>query len=74
MPDDDANAIHARIVVLETRIAYQDDALETLNAAVTAQWSVIEALTRQVSEMRDRLSETETRQPSANADELPPHY
>jgi len=74
MPEQDPTSLEARVVVLETRIAYQDDAFETLNAAVTAQWSAIEKLTRQLSELRDRLSETENAKPSAAADELPPHY
>lgn len=73
MPDDDIHSLEARIVVLETRIAYQDDALETLNATVTAQWSAIEKLTFQLSEMRDRLGNVESREPSAAA-EIPPHY
>ncbi len=74
MSDAAAESLEARIVVLETRIAYQDDAVETLNATITAQWAAIDRLARQLTELRDRLSAAESREPAANADELPPHY
>lgn len=35
-----------RIEALETRIAYQDQTIEELNAAVTEQWALIEQLRR----------------------------
>lgn len=74
MPENVVDALEARIVVLETKIAYQDDAVETLNATVTAQWSAIEKLTRHLVELRDRLSHAETQAPSTRTDEIPPHY
>ena len=36
--------INERIEALEIRLAYQDDTIEKLNAAVMAQWAQIEAL------------------------------
>ena len=62
-----------RIDTLETRLAYQDDAIETLNQTITAQWKQIDALTRQVAELRDRLQQAETNAPGP-ANERPPHY
>lgn len=62
-----------RVDRLETRIAYQDDTIETLNQTITAQWREIEALTRQVAALGERLKEAETNAP-APANEPPPHY
>jgi uncharacterized coiled-coil protein SlyX len=62
-----------RVDALEARIAYQDDTIETLNATITEQWKQIDALTRQVAALNDRLQETEARSPGP-ANERPPHY
>jgi SlyX protein len=62
-----------RLIALETRIAFQDDAIETLNKAITDQWSQIDALTRQLAELRDRLREAENAAPGGE-EAPPPHY
>ena len=66
-------ALGERVDVLEARIAYQDDAIETLNETITAQWKQIDALTRQLAALNDRLQEAETQAPGP-ANERPPHY
>ena len=58
---------------LEARIAYQDDTIETLNATIMEQWKQIDALTRQVAALNDRLQEAEARSPGPT-NERPPHY
>ncbi len=70
----DAKSLAQRIDDLETRIAYQDDTVETLNATITAQWKQIEALTRQIAMLTERLQSVESNAPSAPANETPPHY
>ena len=62
-----------RVDALEMRVAYQDDTIETLNQTITAQWQHIDALTRQLAELRERLQDTERNAP-APANEPPPHY
>ena len=62
-----------RIDALEMRLTYQDETIETLNQTITAQWKQIDALTRQIAELRDRLQDAE-RQAPGPADEPPPHY
>jgi uncharacterized coiled-coil protein SlyX len=62
-----------RVDALEARIAYQDDTIETLNATITEQWKQIDALTRQVAALNDRLQEAEARSPGP-VNERPPHY
>jgi SlyX protein len=62
-----------RIDLLETRLAYQDETIETLNKSITEQWLKIDALARQLTNLNERLQEAETRAPGA-ANEPPPHY
>jgi SlyX protein len=62
-----------RIDTLETRLAYQDETIEQLNQTITAQWKQIDALTRKVTELGDRLQEAEANAPGP-ASERPPHY
>ena len=69
----DLKQLGARIDELEARLTFQDDTIETLNATVTAQWLKIDALSRQVAALNDRLRETEASMPKP-ASEPPPHY
>jgi SlyX protein len=62
-----------RIDALEMRLTYQDETIETLNQTVTAQWKQIDALSRQVAELRERVREAEVNRPGP-ANEPPPHY
>jgi SlyX protein len=62
-----------RIDTLEARLTFQDDAIETLNKTVTEQWARIDALTRQLVVLKERLQEAEGQMPSP-ANEPPPHY
>jgi SlyX protein len=69
----DAKNLSERIDVLETRLTFQDETIETLNKTITAQWLKIDALTRQVEALSERLREAEANAPGA-ANEPPPHY
>jgi SlyX protein len=62
-----------RIDALEARVAYQDEAIETLNATITAQWKEIDALNRQLAALSERLQDAEANAPGP-ANERPPHY
>jgi SlyX protein len=75
MSDDKAShdkALVERIDALETRLTFQDETIETLNKTITAQWLKIDALTRQLANLSERLLEAEAHAPGAN--EPPPHY
>ncbi|UTD30666.1 SlyX family protein [Bradyrhizobium sp. WD16] len=65
-----------RLDALEIRVAYQDEAIETLNRTVTAQWAQIDALSRKVAELADRVQEAESRAAPAGgqSEPPPPHY
>ena len=76
MNDDktrDIEKLGERIDLLETRLTFQDETIETLNKTVTQQWLKIDALTRQLANLSERLQEAETHVPGA-ANEPPPHY
>lgn len=62
-----------RVEALEVRLTYQDETIETLNATITAQWKQIDALTRQVAALGERLAEAESGS-GAPRNEPPPHY
>ncbi|THD62316.1 MAG: SlyX family protein [Bradyrhizobium sp.] len=66
-------ALSARIDALETRLTFQDATIEILNGTITEQWLKIDALTRQVAHLSERMQEAETQAPGAT-DETPPHY
>ena len=68
----DEKSLGERIDALETRLTFQDETIETLNKTITAQWQ-IDALTRQIANLNERLQEAEAQAPGA-ANEPPPHY
>jgi SlyX protein len=69
----DLKTLSERIDVLETRLTFQDETIETLNQTITAQWKQIDALTRQIAGLSERLQEAEAQAPGP-VNERPPHY
>ena len=67
----DLDRLSDRIDVLEARLTFQDVTIETLNNTITAQWQKIDALTRQVVELREQLAGTHA---ADSEQEPPPHY
>jgi SlyX protein len=72
-PVSNVDALTERIDALEMRLTYQDVTIETLNQTITAQWVEIDRLTRQVTELKQRLQEAESNAPGP-VNEPPPHY
>ena len=69
----DVKTLPDRVDALEARLTFQDETIETLNKTITEQWLKIDALTRQLAELSERLQEAETAAPGSR-DEPPPHY
>ena len=69
----DSKALGERIDALEARLTFQDETVETLNKTITEQWRQIDALTRQVAELKERLQDAESNAPGS-INERPPHY
>ncbi len=68
----------ARFAELESRLAFQDDTVNSLNAIVAAQQLDIDRLKLQVKELASALSSVRDEYSSAGGgsleDERPPHY
>ena len=64
-----------RLDELEVRVVHQDQTIEDLNAAITAQWKLIERLERQVARLAERVADAEqSAGQAAPVDRPPPHY
>ena len=68
-----AEKLGERIDALEIRLTFQDATIETLNQTITAQWLKIDALTRQIASLNERLQQAEDNAPGP-LNEPPPHY
>ncbi len=74
-PMSEIESLGERIDALEMRIAYQDQTIEDLNKTVVAQWKQIDALTRHIASLADRILEAEDNAGGRGAPEPPPpHY
>ena len=62
-----------RLDALETRIAYQDQTIDELNATITAQWQQIDLLKRKLDTIEQQVrSGVHIADPSS--EQPPPHY
>lgn len=62
-----------RLEALETRIAFQDQTIEDLNAAITEQWKVIDLLTKKLGMMEEQVR-TGSYIADPATEKPPPHY
>jgi len=64
-----------RIEKLETAVAYQEQAIEDLSRAITAQWAEIAELKRLIGNLGERMREIADNPALAERPEPPPpHY
>ncbi len=64
-----------RLIEIETRIAYQEDALRTLSDALARQQLDLDRLQRQCQSLQSRLEAgAETTAPASLEEDRPPHY
>ena len=68
--------LEQRLDELESRVAFQDDLIESLNEVITRQDREISKLANQLNDLAARMSEqAETATPGTTAEhEIPPHY
>ena len=65
----------ARLDELEMRVVHQDQTIDELNEAITAQWKLIDRLERQVQHLAERVADAEqSAGQTAPVDRPPPHY
>jgi SlyX protein len=64
-----------RFIELETRLAYADDAIQSLSDTVAQQQRRLDQLDALCRQLVERLkTATENVEPGSAADEVPPHY
>ena len=69
------DAVDARQVELESKLAFAEDLLETLNMTVFRQQREIERLQKQLLHLGEQMRNVATPgQPTSLRDEIPPHY
>lgn len=64
----------ARLTELETKLAFAEDLLETLNQTVVRQQDQIDSLQQQLRLLNDRLKDSRPDETRTPRDEIPPHY
>lgn len=72
--DNNNPLIEQRLTDLEIKISFQEDLLEQLNQTVFRQQEQIDALIREVHELRRQNPEGGVQRGTSLLDELPPHY
>jgi SlyX protein len=67
--------LRARVDTLEMRFSYQDQLIEDLNRTITEQWKQIDALTRRLAHLGERVREAaDNASAPAPPEPPPPHY
>lgn len=72
-----AASTEEKIITLQERILYQEDALQKLDDVIAQQYKIIDTLTRRVKDVEDKmemLQDALDKTPASIADEKPPHY
>ena len=77
MSEETESAITARLDELESRLAFQDDLIESLNEVITRQDRELARMALRIEDLSNRL--TDLAEAGAGADhspghEVPPHY
>ena len=71
----DPPALLARLEQLETRVSFQDQAIEELSTTVTDNWKLIEGLRRELARLTDQVKDVENALDAVPSKEPPPpHY
>ena len=66
--------VEERLNELEIKASFTEDLVEQLNQIIIRQQQDLDALARQIGQLREQLPEPGTGQPRGARDELPPHY
>jgi SlyX protein len=74
LPDSPAAWAQARLIELETKLAFAEDLLETLNQTVARQQVQIDSLQQQLRLLHQQLKHTQPDDTTSPRDEIPPHY
>jgi SlyX protein len=64
----------SRLTEIETKLAFAEDLLETLNQTVARQQGQIDSLQQQLRLLHQQLKEAVPDEARTPRDEIPPHY
>lgn len=67
-------SVEDRVTELETRLAFQDDTIQTLNDVLVVQQRSLERMQRQVAALIKRQDEMGGQFEASEEDAPPPHY
>ena len=74
LPDSLAAWAQARLTELESKLAFAEDLLETLNQTVVRQQGQIDSLQQQLRLLHQQLKDAVPGDARTPRDEIPPHY
>jgi SlyX protein len=64
----------ARLIELETRLAFQDEAIDGLNRSLVEQQKAMDRMSLELERLHDRLKAMTPSPLDADEPEVPPHY
>lgn len=70
----ETDTIKDRLQEMECKFAFQQETIETLNAEVTKQWQVIDALRNKLEQMTEQILTIEDSVVDNRKEPPPPHY
>ncbi len=73
-PDSLAAWAQARLTEIETKLAFAEDLLDTLNQTVVRQQDQIDSLQQQLRLLNDSLKDAQPDESRTLRDDIPPHY
>ena len=74
LPDSLAAWAQARLTELETKLAFAEDLLDTLNQTVARQQGQLDLLQEQLRLLHRQLQDVRPDETRTPRDEIPPHY
>ena len=74
LPDSLAAWAQARITELETKLAFAEDLLETLNQTVIRQQAQLDSMQQQLRLLHQQLQDALPDEARTPREEIPPHY
>ena len=72
--DDPVVRLEERLTEVEIKLAFTEDLVDRLNEVIVRQQSQIDALIRELLQLRDQLPAPDTATVRSLRDEKPPHY
>jgi SlyX protein len=73
-PDSLAARAQARLTELETKLAFAEDLLETLNQTVIRQQAQLDSMQQQLRLLHQQLQDALPDEARTPREEIPPHY